>query len=90
MLVLPLMVMGALLTVGGMFSLLLPETLHQSLPNTIEDGEEFGKDWGWRNCFTCRPPKKSVFLSEIIPLSIMMMIFAGNREKRQILCQSRR
>ncbi|XP_054288921.1 beta-alanine transporter-like [Macrosteles quadrilineatus] len=42
MLILPLLIMGALLVSGGLISLLLPETLHRHLPQTLEDGEEFG------------------------------------------------
>lgn len=57
MLVLPLVVMGIISAIGGVVGLRLPETLFKKLPQTIEEGEEFGKDFGVRECLTCIPPK---------------------------------
>uniref|UniRef100_A0A182PNN8 Major facilitator superfamily (MFS) profile domain-containing protein n=1 Tax=Anopheles epiroticus TaxID=199890 RepID=A0A182PNN8_9DIPT len=39
----PYLVMGFTSAVGAMAALFLPETLHQSLPNTIEETQQFGK-----------------------------------------------
>lgn len=36
--------MGGLSVVGGCITLMLPETMDQDLPQTMEDGENFGKD----------------------------------------------
>ena len=44
MMVLPLMIMGGLMVAGGLCALTLPETLHQHLPQTLEEGELFGKN----------------------------------------------
>ena len=44
--VLPLLVLGVLGIMGGMLALFLPETLDKELPQTLQDGEEFGKDQG--------------------------------------------
>lgn len=41
---LPLFVLGTLGIMGGLVTLFLPETLNQDLPQTLQDGEEFGKD----------------------------------------------
>lgn len=59
MMVLPLIIMGILLNLGGVFSLLLPETLHQHLPQTLEEGEEFGKHWTMSDYCTCCPKRPS-------------------------------
>ncbi|XP_023167165.1 organic cation transporter protein isoform X2 [Drosophila hydei] len=41
--VLPLIILGLLGIAGGLLALLLPETLHHQLPQTLSDGEEFGR-----------------------------------------------
>lgn len=50
---LPLVVMGAVSVVGGITALRLPETLNCPMPQTAEEGEEFGKDWTYKDCFVC-------------------------------------
>ncbi|XP_053673167.1 organic cation transporter protein [Anopheles nili] len=40
---LPLIVLGILGIIGGLLSLLLPETLGHDLPQTLADGEDFGR-----------------------------------------------
>ncbi|XP_005182426.1 organic cation transporter protein [Musca domestica] len=42
--VLPLIILGCLGIVGGLLCLLLPETVDRVLPQTLQDGEEFGKN----------------------------------------------
>lgn len=55
MLVLPLLIMGVVSAVGGVLAFRLPETLQQKLPNTLAEGEAFGKDFAWSNCLVCVP-----------------------------------
>lgn len=40
---LPLLVLGAVGIFGGLLSLYLPETMDKELPQTLKDGEDFGK-----------------------------------------------
>ncbi|KAL6255646.1 hypothetical protein P5V15_012893 [Pogonomyrmex californicus] len=40
---LPLVIFGSCALIGGLMSLLLPETLNKKLPESIQDGELFGK-----------------------------------------------
>lgn len=49
--------MGTISVVGGVTALRLPETLHHSLPQTVEEGEEFGKDWSMADCIQCIPKR---------------------------------
>ncbi|XP_028130359.2 carcinine transporter isoform X1 [Diabrotica virgifera virgifera] len=57
MLILPLIIMGIISMIGGILGLRLPETLHYRLPQTVEEGEEFGKDFGMKDCLRCIPIK---------------------------------
>lgn len=56
-LVLPLLIMGILSVIGGITGLRLPETLHYKLPQTVEEGEEFGKNWTMADCINCVPKR---------------------------------
>uniref|UniRef100_A0A1B6M3U2 Major facilitator superfamily (MFS) profile domain-containing protein n=1 Tax=Graphocephala atropunctata TaxID=36148 RepID=A0A1B6M3U2_9HEMI len=58
-LVLPLVIMGVVAVVVGLTNLRLPETLHHRLPQTIDEGEEFGKDWTLTECLRCVPLQPS-------------------------------
>ncbi|XP_050665032.1 organic cation transporter protein-like [Leptidea sinapis] len=54
---LPLLILGVLGIVGGVLCLLLPETMDTEMPQTLADGEDFGKDQRfWDN--PCFPRKK--------------------------------
>ncbi|CAH1105213.1 unnamed protein product [Psylliodes chrysocephalus] len=57
MLILPLIIMGIISMIGGILGLRLPETLHYRLPQTVEEGEEFGKDFSMKDCLRCIPIK---------------------------------
>lgn len=52
---LPLVIMGVVVIAGGFTGLRLPETLHHRLPQTLEEGEEFGKNWEMKDCMRCIP-----------------------------------
>lgn len=41
---LPYIVLGIISFLGGLVSLLLPETAHQNLPESVADAEHFGAD----------------------------------------------
>lgn len=55
--------MGAVSVVGGLSALRLPETLHTSLPQTAEEGEQFGKDWTYADCMACGDPRYIINLT---------------------------
>ena len=40
---LPMIVFGASSVLAGVLAVTLPETLNEKLPETLEDGEKFGK-----------------------------------------------
>ena len=51
---LPLVIYGILAFIGGILSLLLPETLGKELPETLEDGEKFAKQGNINRSCACK------------------------------------
>ncbi|OWR51600.1 Ectonucleotide pyrophosphatase/phosphodiesterase family member 4 [Danaus plexippus plexippus] len=63
---LPLLILGVLGIVGGGLCLLLPETMDTEMPQTLEDGENFGIDQKfWDN--PCFPRKTKEFPEKYMP-----------------------
>lgn len=65
---LPLIVLGVVGIVGGLFCLYLPESLNCELPQTMEDGEEFGKEqkfWSFPCCGRYRLNKEETSKEEV-------------------------
>ncbi|XP_063223494.1 organic cation transporter protein-like isoform X2 [Bacillus rossius redtenbacheri] len=50
---LPLLIFGSLAVSSGLLTLLLPETLNRKLPDTIEEGEQFGKSCSQQQLTSC-------------------------------------
>ena len=64
----PILIVGCLTIVAGLLTLLLPETLHAALPDTIEDVEEFGLVRKQKK----KEKKKSVEASESQPSDVLV------------------
>jgi MFS transporter, OCT family, solute carrier family 22 (organic cation transporter), member 16 len=53
---LPTIIFASLALISGALSLLLPETLGKPMPQTLQEGEDFGKgDTACSSCFGKRP-----------------------------------
>lgn len=78
---LPLLVLGVLGVAGGFLALYLPETLGKELPQTLTDGEEFGRDQKMWD-FPCM--SKYEILVHIICEFILIMILNLFLDKRMM------
>ena len=54
--------MGCVSVFGGFTGLRLPETLNTRLPQTLEEGEQFGNDWKFEECLRCVPNRLYKFV----------------------------
>lgn len=72
----PTVVFGLLSLLFGSFALLLPETLGRKLPQTLEDGENFGKgDTCFTNCNGRRSSDSSIDSSELVePVRVIHIV----------------
>ncbi|XP_066602022.1 carcinine transporter-like [Prorops nasuta] len=60
---LPLICLGGLSFIDAFLTLALPETLDQELPETLQEGNDFGKDqsFWWIPCISATPEKKKKY-----------------------------
>ena len=57
---LPLLIFGAISSLGAVVTLFLPETCNENLPNTIEDANQFGSEQSFGHCVVCTNTKENL------------------------------
>ncbi|XP_012162545.1 carcinine transporter isoform X2 [Ceratitis capitata] len=87
---LPLVIMGVISMLGGLTSLRLPETLHERLPQTLEEGENFGKEWSFKKCIQCYSKQKVKTESESYEnLDLLASSDGRNKEPQKLKTNKR-
>ncbi|XP_055328148.1 beta-alanine transporter-like [Paramacrobiotus metropolitanus] len=75
----PLIIFGVLAIVGGGTTLILPETANTMLPETLEEGEAFGKNMTWKERLRFLPQKtQSTVVHRSPSLSEARVLLNGN------------
>lgn len=65
----PAIIFGLIALISGLWVLYLPETLHHPMPETIEDGENFGKgDTCFTTCLGRRPAPDAENHNNMVPM----------------------
>lgn len=83
---LPLLILGVTGIVGGLFCLFLPESLNCELPQTMEDGEQFGKDQKFWS-FPCCGKYEFLKVDKLVVFLITFFYFLENPNLKMIPVQ---
>ncbi|XP_020280185.1 organic cation transporter protein [Pseudomyrmex gracilis] len=85
--ILPLLLLGIIGVFGGLLTLFLPETLDKDLPQTLQDGEDFGKDQKMWD-MPCLSKKKPVD-AEMPPVVTIQRSFTRNSLRSSMRASTR-